>query len=253
MNKVRPIVSGCLLLAALAFSNCSRRSTSPAPLPGKSTFEGVVLQDSNGGPVGGAVVLLCRDAMMGVGCSKQVGQTTTDVNGLYSFRDIPPGEYVPAVRVSKQAVFVMQKQTLGKVIAEAVKYTVAPGQTLVVPDLRLDREPEKLDEPSVKLVYPVASASISDPHPTLNWEPVAGAKYFAALSRVDGKESSDVMLTDHPFQEIETNSITVRKELDDGLYEWIVYVSIPSAKEVSVGDRKATAYFSIAKGPAPNR
>src|SRR5206468_11674851 len=67
-------------------------------------------------------------------CSKQVGQTTTDVNGLYSFRDIPPGEYVPAVRVSKQAVFVMQKQTLGKVIAEAVKYTVAPGQTLVVPD-----------------------------------------------------------------------------------------------------------------------
>jgi hypothetical protein len=244
---LRRLILLCLLtIACICVSNC-KRSFSPPPRPGKSTIEGVVLRDSDGSIVSGAVVLLCHDAVFGAGCSPKVGETVTDAKGRYSFRDIPPGEYVAAVQVSKQAVYVMQRQSLGKLITEAVKYGVAPGETFVVPDLRLDREPEKLDEPAVRLIYPVSSMSVSDPHPTLKWESVAGAKYFAALTRIDGDKPLDVPLTDHAFQEIETNSIAVKKDLDDGLYEWTVYVSVPNNEDHSIGGKKATAYFTVAK------
>ena len=251
-QKLRRSILLCLVtLACISFSNC-KRSFSPPPLPGKSTIEGVVLRDSDGSAVSGAIVLLCRDAVLGAGCWPKVGETMTDANGRYSFRDIPPGEYLPGVQVSKQAVFLMQKQTLGKVISEAVKYAAGPGRILVASDLRLDREPEKLEDPPVKLVYPVGSASISDPRPTLKWEPIAGAKYFAALTQVDGEKTSDVPLTDHPFQEIETNSITVRQDLDDGLYEWVVYASVPNNEDLSMGGKRATAYFTVTKA-SPSR
>jgi Carboxypeptidase regulatory-like domain len=244
----RPVSLGLLILAVVLGLNCSRRAFSPPPVAGRSTIEGVVY-DINGGPVSGATVLLCHDAVLLVGCAGQVGETTTDEKGQYSFRDIPPGEYLPAVRVSQQAVYVMQKQAPGKVIVEAVKYTVSPDQTLVIPDLRLDRDLEKLDEPPVKLVYPVSSASISDARPTLKWEPVAGAQYGVALQRVDGNDALDIQLTDHPLELIGANSITVRKDLDDGLYQWVVYVFRPNDKDPSIGSKKATAFFTVAKGP----
>jgi hypothetical protein len=243
------ITTSVLLLASLASCNCSKRSALPAPLAGKSSMEGVVLEDSDGRAVSGAVVLLCRDAMMYVGCTQQLGETNTDANGRYSFRDIPPGEYVVAVRESEQALFLMQKQALRKNLPEPVKYSVSAGEAFALPDIRLNQKPDSLGEPSIKLVYPVASQSISDPHPTLEWEPIAGAQYFVALRRVDQKEFSDVMLTDHPFQPIENNSITVPQDLSDGLYSWIVYAYSSNDKEHSVGDRKATAYFTVATAP----
>ena len=229
-------------------SSCWRRSFSPPPVAGRSTLEGVVLRDSDGSALEGAVVLLCQDISLGVGCFPKLGETRTDADGRYSFRDIPPGEYVPAVQLSKQAVFAMQRQTLGKVIPETVKYTVAAGQVMIATDLRLSREPEKLDDPPVKLVYPVSSASISETRPTLKWEAVPGAQYGIALSRVDGDHAVDVQLTDHPFELIDTNRISVRKDLDDGLYQWVVHAFRPNDNHSSVGDREATAYFTVAKG-----
>jgi len=236
-----------MAIAGICLSSC-RQSFSPAPLPGKSTIEGVVLHTSDGTPVSHATILLCKDAVMFGGCVVQVGETHADADGRYSFRDIPPGEYVPGVRISKQSVFVMQRRSLWIGTPVTVKYTLTPGKTLMVPDFRLDSEPEESDELAGKLIYPVDSTSIGDPRPTLKWEPAPQAQYGIALRRVAENESTDIQLTNHPLELINTSSIAVRSDLEDGMYEWTVYVPVTDEKSGNIQGRKATAYFTIARG-----
>jgi len=145
----------------------------------------------------------------------------------------------------------MERQSFGKVISETIKYKVAPDEVVTASDLRLSREPEKLDDPQVKLVYPISSANISEPRPTLKWEPVEGAEYFVSLTRLD--QSSDKEFIDRPMNPRESNNETVSQDLDDGLYEWSVYIYSMGRNDLNETPKKAVGYFTVAKGGAPAR
>ena len=174
------LVYACVAISLLTqvCNKSSRLINGPRPAPGLSTITGTVVMADTGEPVANAVVHLCfSDSDDFIGCSKvdYLTSTTTDSSGTYWFRNVPPGEYYPVVRISgtKQSA-ALEKQS-GSIFPKTVKFNVRPGDALQIAPLQIQQRPENEMSP-VKFVVPSTSGqTISERMPTLSWQPVDGA------------------------------------------------------------------------------
>jgi hypothetical protein len=71
----------------------------PVPRAGRGNVVGVVADSASGYPVVGASVYFTRDSVIGTGPARvrdDLPRATTDRNGGFVLRDVPPGEYTLA-------------------------------------------------------------------------------------------------------------------------------------------------------------
>jgi len=230
------------LLSAIILSGCASRARTLHSQPaakGKSTLIGTVLMATDGKPVANAAVQLCRDAGVLVGCVDRMGSTETDSEGTYCFPDIPPGDYLPVVRISESTVWVLQTKGLTDALPHPVKYSARPDEIIEAKDLRLDQAPQ-LEVKAINLISPIGSVSIRDRRPTLSWEAVPIAvNYGVFLKRVDNGPE-EIQITEHPLELIKNTSIRVPRDLVDGIYEWSVYCQIENHPATT-----ASAFFVV--------
>jgi len=69
------------------------------PRPGLASLAGVVADSATGYPVVGASVYFTRDSVIGTGPARpraDLPRATTNTNGGFVLRDVPPGEYTLA-------------------------------------------------------------------------------------------------------------------------------------------------------------
>jgi 5-hydroxyisourate hydrolase-like protein (transthyretin family) len=238
-----------VFLVCVAICGCGGRYSTyrgEKPAAGKSGITGKVLMKEDGSPAAGVEVVLCRDAMMLAGCTGQIGSTTTDSNGVYWFRNIPPGEYLPAVMISDTKFFVLQEQKRGSYMPVAIKYPVSADQVIQIAPLELEEAPENAAARNVKLLSPVGSETISETRPTLKWEPVADVKsYFVGLTRVDTDPPVAIEVTEHPFEPVSVPYLAVPSDLPDGVYKWQVFYE---SKNSPTGMSGEDSFFSVATG-----
>ena len=239
----RTRVAIVLALSAILLAGCASQARirhGQQPAKGRSTLIGAVMMASDNKPLANATIQLCKDASAFLGCSDQIGSTKTDSEGTYCFRDIPPGDYIPAVQISESTVWVLQIKSLTETMPHPVKYSARPDEIVEAKELRPDQIPAS-QSTAINLLSPISSMSISDRRPTLSWEAVPFAEdYGVFLRRVDNG-TEEIQITEHPMELIKDTSIRVPHELVDGIYEWSVYCQVENHPTT-----KARAFFVVA-------
>jgi hypothetical protein len=240
-------ISICWLTALLGQTACPSsfyrivKSETP-PALGKGNITGTVLSETDGKPLENVDVLLCRDAVMLAGCTGQFGQTKTDQNGVYWFRNLPPGSYVPAIKQSEKAIYALQEKKRGEYVEKAVIFNLEAGQTVQLEPQKLTVEPQT--SPAVKLIFPTNFQTIRERKPKLTWEANPNAEgYGPYLIKIDNPTNNriDIDLESGKLAFVKTTSVSPIKELEDGIYEWGIY---PTLK----GDGRASPQPTISKG-----
>jgi hypothetical protein len=236
-------------------SNYKIVKSEPPPAPGKGSITGTVISETDGKPLENVEVLLCRDAVMLAGCSPQIGQTTTDRNGVYWFRNLPPGSYITGIRKSENAIYVLQEQKRGESFPKPVLFNLEAGKTIQIEPQKVTVEALPSDENAVKLTFPTNSETIRERKPKLAWEanPNADAygPYLVKLDTPNG-EKIDIDLETAKLSFTKNTSVAPLKELDDGLYEWGVYPSLKDNK-TPFQPKISKGYFVVIGGQAAEK
>lgn len=216
------------------------------PADGRGNITGTVISEDDGQPLENVEILLCRDVAMISGCSRQIGQTETDRNGVYWFRNLPPGDYVPAIRQSETTMYILQEKQKAGAFPKAVLFKLEAGQTIQIEPQRVSVETRS--NPTVKLIFPTTFETIQDRRPKLSWEAYPDAdNYTPYLVKIDSSSgnSTDVKLESGTLASIKTTSVLPVNELEDGIYLWGVYVSGKTHTDTFAAIAKATDYFVV--------
>jgi hypothetical protein len=151
--------------------------------------------------------------------------------------------------MSDQSIFVLQKRGVGQYIEKSIRYPVSANQTLEIDAIALEDAPAETHISGPSLIYPVGSESVADRRPELRWEAFPEAEYYSVvLSKVDTQPETEIKLTEHPFEPIKATSIRVPTDLDDGMYQWNVFVSTKTSGNTSNFPRQK-GYFTVAVKP----
>lgn len=255
MIKLRklPVLFVWLMIALLYQTACAPsyykivKSEIP-PASGRGNITGKVLSETDGKPLENVEVMLCLDAVMLVGCSRQIGQTKTNQDGIYWFRNLPPGNYVPAIKQSKTAVYVLQEKKKGEYFPKAVLFNLEAGQTIRIEPQKINIETQNSEESIPNLTFPINFETIQERKPKLTWKEHPDAEdytpYLVKINPLSG-EYTDVKLESGSLASIKTNSVLPVNELEDGIYHWGVYVSGKKNTKTIAENAKATGYFVV--------
>lgn len=156
----------CLGQAACTPSYYKLVKSDVPPADGRGNITGTVLSEEDGQPLENVEILLCRDVAMISGCSRQIGQTKTDRNGVYWFRNLLPGEYVPAIHQSETSTYVLQEKQKAGAFPKAVFFKLEAGQTIQIESQRVSIEARS--NPAVKLIFPTNFETIQNRKPELS-------------------------------------------------------------------------------------
>lgn len=219
------------------------------PAPGKGNITGTVLSETDGKPLENVDVLLCHDAIMMAGCTGQIGQTKTDQSGIYWFRNLPPGSYLPAIKKSEQSFYVLQEKKKGEYFPKAVLFNLEAGQTLQIKAQKIDRESQSADQFSIKLNFPINFETIQERKPKLSWEANSQAdEYYPFLVKINpaSGEQINIELESGILRPVKTTSVAPLKELEGGIYCWGIYVSGKQDNKTNAQkDYKNLSYFVV--------
>lgn len=222
------------------------------PAPGKGSITGTVLSETDGKPLENVEVLLCRDAVMLAGCTGKIGQTRTGPNGVYRFRNLPPGSYLPAIKRTENKLYVLQEQKRGEFSPKAVLFNLEAGQTFQIEPQKVTVETQNADQPALKLKYPTNFETIQERKPKLAWEAIPGTdQYYPTLLRIDTQsgEQTDVRLENGGvFRPVNTTSVSPLEELEDGIYMWVVWVPGKQDSQTNSPGLKGEGYFVVVGG-----
>ncbi len=284
MKLVKAAGFTTIVLWLLVLPGCSWRSriiNGQPPVSGKSSITGSVVA-ADGKPVANAVVYLCiteGDSIMG-GCISvsRLSATRTDTSGIFWFKNMPPGEYFPVVRITESSQMVLQEKKKGAYLPAVVKYKLNADETMQIAPLRLEQSPET-EAKSIRLTHPTNGESTTERTPTLAWEAVPGAGgYIVQLfklhrttesekaehpSRGEYRELEGVDLPGKPFwgqTATDTASLKIMNDLADGQYYWKVDAVVTtddrderaSSQEALGHSSENDGYFTVA-GTATNK
>lgn len=247
----------CVLSLVLGQTGCIRSNykivkSEVPPASGKGSITGTVLSEADGKPLENVEVLLCRDAVMLAGCTGKIGRTRTDPNGVYWFRNLPPGSYLPAIKRAENKLYVLQEQKRGEISPKAVLFDLEAGQTLQIEPQKVTVETQSADQTALKLKYPTNFETIQERKPKLAWEAISGAdQYYPALLRVDiqSGEQIDVRLDNGgALRPVNTTSVSPLEELEDGIYMWVVWVPGKQDNKTNSPGLKGEGYFVVVGG-----
>jgi hypothetical protein len=244
-------ISICLLTALLGQTACPSSSyrivkSEIPPALGKGNITGKVLSEADGKPLENVDVLLCRDAVMLAGCTGQIGQTKTDQNGVYWFRNLPSGSYVPAIKQSEKAIFVLQEKKQGEYSPKPILFKLEAGQTVQIEPQKLTVESQS--SPAVNLIFPTNFQTIRERKPKLTWEANPNAEdYGPYLIKIDDPTNDriDIDLESGKLAFVKTTSVSPIKELEDGIYEWGIYPNLKGDGRISPQPMISKGYFVV--------
>lgn len=186
LMKLQKIMSFCLLIFSLGQTACTPSyykivKSDPLPASGRGNITGTVLSETDGQPLENVEILLCRD-FIGIStfatCSKQIGQTKTNQDGVYWFRNLPPGSYVPAIRQSENSFYVLQEKKEGAHLIKAVSFNLEAGQTIQIAPQKIGGEAQINKKSEIKLTFPTNFETIRERKPKLTWEAIAKADSY---------------------------------------------------------------------------
>jgi Carboxypeptidase regulatory-like domain len=205
------------------------------PSPGRANVKGTVLSQLDDSPIGNVEVWLCTEVsgnfLLSFNCKGKSGQTRTDQNGVYWFRNLPPGKYGIAIKSPREKnKFYTLIISKGMKPGESAPMTLTANQTIEVAPQKIDpafSDFPNLGESSIKLTNPIMGATIQERKPTLSWEQFGRAnKYKVNIYRKEGTDSPalDVNLdkTKEKFVYTKNTNITPPDDLPNGIYIWTV-------------------------------
>ncbi|MFN2530108.1 MAG: hypothetical protein ABR555_02305 [Pyrinomonadaceae bacterium] len=200
------------------------------PAAGKTNVQGRVLFNEK--PAAGIQVKLCEkfNQYLG-GCTGQTYTTTTDGNGEYLIKDVPPGVYEGlTAKVFDTPYYVFA--TSG--IVSSAKYQLDADHTFFAPDTNLFKSDLKIETPK-------AGSKIDANNIEVKWDSYPDAAYYKLSIYAD---SSTDAKTDYDYinKRIDGTSVTLDKPLANGSYTCSVsaYNSNDRKLAESAGDIKFT-------------
>ncbi len=132
------------------------------PSKGVANVAGLVLWNHQ--PVAHGAVWLCKGWTFYGGCLDY--KTNTDSNGYYVFHNVIPGSYLVAMNSFGSSWYIFYFDAKGN-----DKQAVVADQTLIF-------DPWSIWKLDLNVVYPADGKAISDPLPTLKWDPYPDAAYY---------------------------------------------------------------------------
>lgn len=205
------------------------------PALGRGSVKGTVLSQIDESPLQDIEIWLCTDVSVGFtfNCTGKSGLTITDQNGVYWFRNLPPGNYAIAIKSPRtKGQFHVLALAKGKNVldSKSAPMTLAAGQTIEVAPQKI--APAFADFPNpnesfLKLTYPVMGTTIQERKPNLSWEKNSRAtEYIIKIYRKEGTNAPalDVILDNKKKNPVSTNdtSFTPTNDLPNGIYFWKV-------------------------------
>lgn len=176
------------------------------PAAGQANVQGKVFYNEK--PAEGIEVKLCETfSQFGSGCGGQTYTATTDANGEYLIKNVPPKTYeglIAKVFDSDYYVFA----TSGFV--SSAKYKVEPDKTFFAPDSHLFKS-------DLKLAAPKAGAKVGADNIEIKWEAYPDAAYYKFSIHPD---SSTGAAAEYDFinKRVDGTSYVLEKPLAPGTY-----------------------------------
>ena len=201
------------------------------PEAGKANVQGKVLYDQK--PASGIEVKLCEKFSRFVdGCGGQTFTATTDANGEYVIKNVPPGLYEGlTAKVFDTPYYVFA--TSG--IVGSAKYQIDADQTFFAPDSNLFKS-------DLKLVNPKAGQKIGPANIEVKWEPYADAGYYKFSINPDSSTSAQTNF-DYINKRVDGVSFVLDKPLAPGTYS--ITVQAFNANDVKLAESPDDIKFTV--------
>lgn len=226
-----------ILLLVVSQTNCSNQSQTnkpplfrvvniePRPSQGMGNVKGTVLWSGDGKGIADVEVLLCERISMTLffSCEGKNFKTKSDAEGIYWFKDIPPGSYSFAIK---------PPGATNTYVSLTTNYATAQSMRLES-DQTIEVEPQKIYKMDLKPITPKTDESIQERKPTLRWETYPGAKsYYVTLY----KENAKIELNDNGGKAINNTEVTPLNELPNGKYKWRIHVFDDKANAIAYSE-----------------
>lgn len=237
-----------VLSIVITLTGCLYRISSsnrePLSSQERTAITGIVVLRNTGEPLRHAIVTLCDDVRLAVGCTSELSRSRTDENGKYDFQCVPPGSYVPAVRLSGKIYVANLRKAGDSPFLQAIRYAVQESEVTHIPDIRIAEAPGKAipidgEDETVPLVSPKPGQCVNS-RPTLEWKAVSGASgYLPELWRIDGPKAGEIELRVATVtgRDPSATRFKVPIKLEDGFYRWKVS-AITAGTDVNRPKRK---------------
>ena len=220
----RFVIALICLLAAFAFSGCTKKnatarngnSSEPVegvekvkPAPGTGNVQGKVLY--NNAPVENIQVRLCETFSRFLsGCGGKIYTAKTDKDGEFVITNVPPKEYEGlTVQVFDTDSYVFATTGIAGIASE--KYNVQADKTLFV-------RPTHIFKSDLKVINPKAGSTVSAQDLELKWEPYPDAAYYKFTLYPDDHQITPPYIKER----VDAATFKVNKTLEKGTYRYQV-------------------------------
>src|ERR1041385_5270840 len=201
------------------------------PEAGKANVQGKVLYDQK--PASGIEVKLCEKFSRFLsGCGGQTFTATTDADGEYVIKNVPPGLYEGlTAKVFDTPYYVFA--TSG--IVSSAKYQIEADQTFFAPDTNLFKS-------DLKLLNPKAAAKVSPDNFELKWEGYQDAAYYKFSLYADTNTGAETNY-DYINKRVDGTSYALDKPLSSGSYRILVIAY--NSKDVKISQSPDDIKFTV--------
>ncbi len=207
------------------------------PAPGKANVQGKAFY--NGKPAAGVEVKLCEKFSRFVGgCGGEMFKTTTDANGEYLIKDVPPRLYEGlTVKVFDTPYEVFA--TSG--VVSSAKYKVEADKTFFAPDTNLFKQ-------DLKLLSPKAGSKTGPDNIEVKWDAYPDAAYYKMSIYADSASGAKPEY-DFIGRRVDGQSFTLDKPLAPGSYN--PRVEAFNANDIKLSQSSSDIKFTVTGGAAP--
>jgi hypothetical protein len=205
------------------------------PAAGKANVQGKVFFNEK--PAADIEVKLCETFSRFVGgCGGQMFTTTTDANGEYLIKNVPPGVYEGlTAKVFNTPYYVFA--TSG--IVGSAKYKIEEDQTFFAPDTNLFKS-------DLKLLAPKAGSKVSPANIEVKWDQYPDAAYYKFSIHADSATEAKTEY-DYINKRVDGTSYVLEKPLAPGSYTCVVQAF--NGNDVKLSESADDIKFTVT-GPA---